>query len=68
MGICRLSGNLQVPYLDAIIVPISGGGMTSGIAVAAKGLKPDIKIIAAEPTGETSCLLCTLTSYPHLSS
>ncbi|GAX82601.1 hypothetical protein CEUSTIGMA_g10027.t1 [Chlamydomonas eustigma] len=41
----------QAPHLDAIVVPISGGGMTSGIAVAAKALKPSIKIIAAEPRG-----------------
>lgn len=37
------------PVLDAIVVPIGGGGMTSGIAVAAKGLDPRIRIIAAEP-------------------
>ena len=41
----------QVPHLDAIVVPICGAGMTSGIAVAAKGLKPDMRIIAAEPSG-----------------
>ena len=40
-----------MPDLDAIIVPVSGGGMISGIALAAKGLKPGIKIIAAEPSG-----------------
>ena len=33
----------QVPDLDAILVPISGGGMTSGIAVAAAGLAPNCK-------------------------
>jgi len=38
-----------VPDLDAIIVPIGGGGMCSGICVAAKALKPNIKIIGAEP-------------------
>ena len=37
--------------LDAIVVPVSGGGMLSGIAIAAKCLKPEIKIIAAEPVG-----------------
>jgi serine racemase len=37
--------------LDAIIVPVSGGGMISGIAVAAKSLNPSIKIVAAEPCG-----------------
>jgi hypothetical protein len=30
-------------HLDAILVPISGGGMTAGIAIAAKALNPDIK-------------------------
>jgi len=34
------------------VVPVSGGGMISGVAVAAKGLDPDIRIIAAEPTGD----------------
>ncbi|KAL6054374.1 Serine dehydratase [Balamuthia mandrillaris] len=39
----------QVEDLDAIVAPIGGGGMISGICVAAKALKPDIHIIAAEP-------------------
>lgn len=33
------------PDLAAIIVPLSGGGLVSGIAIAAKALKPDIRII-----------------------
>ena len=41
----------QIADLDAIIVPIGGGGMCSGIAAAAKGLNPLIKIYAAEPAG-----------------
>lgn len=40
--------------LDAIIVPVSGGGMISGIAVAVKSLNPSIKIIAAEPCGKNN--------------
>ena len=44
----------QVPNLDAIIVPVSGGGMISGIAVAAAALRPGIKVIAAEPTGRNA--------------
>lgn len=39
----------QVPDLDIIIVPIGGGGMCSGVTMAAKALKPSIKIVAAEP-------------------
>jgi threonine dehydratase len=36
------------PELDAIIVPIGGGGIISGIAVAAKALKPGIEIVGVE--------------------
>ncbi|CAH1793240.1 unnamed protein product [Owenia fusiformis] len=42
----------EVPELDAILVPISGGGMTSGIAIAAKAIKPSIKIFPVEPLGK----------------
>jgi threonine dehydratase len=38
------------PDLDAIVVPIGGGGLISGIAVAAKALKPGIEIIGVQPT------------------
>ena len=36
------------PELDALIVPIGGGGLISGIALAAKALKPAIEIIGAQ--------------------
>ncbi|CAG0889398.1 unnamed protein product [Darwinula stevensoni] len=42
----------QEPDLDAILVPISGGGMTSGIAVGAKGLSDKCKVYAVEPEGK----------------
>jgi threonine dehydratase len=35
----------EIPDLDSIVVPIGGGGMISGIATAAKAIKPGIKII-----------------------
>ena len=38
--------------LDAVIVPISGGGMTSGIAVFIKDRWPSCAVVAAEPTGD----------------
>ena len=41
----------QVPDLDVVIVPISGGGMISGIATAVKGIKKDCVVMAAEPVG-----------------
>lgn len=39
----------DVPQLDAILCPVGGGGQLSGIAVAAKSLRPDIRIIGVEP-------------------
>ena len=42
----------QQPELDAIIVPVSGGGMLAGIAAAAKSIKPSIRVFAVEPLGK----------------
>ncbi|HYL19840.1 MAG TPA: threonine ammonia-lyase [Burkholderiales bacterium] len=36
------------PELEVLVVPIGGGGMISGMAVAARGLKPGIEIIGAQ--------------------
>lgn len=41
----------QVPGLDAIIAPVSGGGLLSGTLIAAKALNPDIAVFGAEPEG-----------------
>lgn len=41
----------QVPDLDTILCPVSGGGLLSGIAVAARTLRPGIRIIGVEPEG-----------------
>lgn len=37
-----------VPKLDVLVVPIGGGGLISGIAVAAKAIKPEIEIVGVE--------------------
>jgi len=41
----------QVPGLDAIIAPVGGGGLVSGICIAAHGIAPALRVIAAEPAG-----------------
>ena len=41
----------QAPELDLIIVPVGGGGLLCGTAVAAKGARPGIRVLAAEPAG-----------------
>jgi threonine dehydratase len=38
----------DVPQLDTLVVPVGGGGLISGIAVAAKALRPEIRIFGAQ--------------------
>ncbi|XP_075710276.1 serine racemase isoform X3 [Rhinoderma darwinii] len=45
----------QVPGLEALVIPVGGGGMLAGIAVAVKAIKPDVKIYAAEPLNADDC-------------
>ena len=39
----------DVPDLDVILCPVGGGGLLSGTAIAAKSMRPQIKVIAVEP-------------------
>jgi threonine dehydratase len=39
----------SVPDLDAICAPVGGGGLLSGTSIAAKGLRPSIRVWGAEP-------------------
>lgn len=41
----------EKPNLEIIIAPVGGGGLLSGTSIAAKSTNPNIKVIAAEPTG-----------------
>jgi threonine dehydratase/serine racemase len=41
----------QVPHLDAVLVPVGGGGLISGIALALRELNPKIRIFGVEPAG-----------------
>lgn len=39
----------EVPDLDAVLAPVSGGGLLSGTALAAKGMRPAIRVFGCEP-------------------
>ncbi len=41
----------EAPNLDALLVPLGGGGLLSGCAVAAKSLQPSISVYGVEPEG-----------------
>jgi threonine dehydratase/serine racemase len=50
-GTCALELLEAAPDLEAIIAPIGGGGLMSGICIASRAIKPDIRLFAAEPAG-----------------
>ncbi|KKM09310.1 threonine dehydratase [Clostridiales bacterium PH28_bin88] len=43
-----------LPELEAVVVPVGGGGLISGVATAIKTLKPDVKILGVQADGAAS--------------
>ncbi len=48
----------RLPQLDSLLVPIGGGGLISGVAIAVKALRPEVKIIGVQSSHapSMSCL------------
>ncbi len=44
----------QVPDLDAVVVPIGGGGLAAGVSTAVKLMRPDCEVFGVEPFGADS--------------
>lgn len=44
----------EMPDIDAIVVPVGGGGLISGVAFAVKTLRPDIKVYGVQAAGAPS--------------
>ncbi len=49
-GTCGLELLEEVPELDCVLAPCSGGGLFAGVAIAAKALNPKIRCYPVEPT------------------
>ena len=54
----------DVPDLQAVLVPIGGGGLISGVATAIKGLDPRIEVIGVEV--EASCAFSAARAAGHI--
>ena len=48
-GTCGLELMEEIPDLDCVMTPCSGGGLFAGVSTAAKSIKPSIKCLAVEP-------------------
>jgi threonine dehydratase len=55
-GTCGLEIAEALPDVDLVVVPVSGGGLLSGVAAAVKQLRPRAKVIGVEPelAGDTA--------------
>jgi len=47
----------EAPDLDVVVVPVGGGGLASGTAIALAGLAPRVELVLAEPAGAADTLL-----------
>lgn len=47
-GSCGLEILEQLPDVKTVVIPVGGGGLISGMAIAIKALKPDVKIIGVQ--------------------
>jgi threonine dehydratase len=54
----------QVPDLDAVIIPIGGGGLIAGCALAIKQLRPGVRIIGVEPARAASFTAALAAGHP----
>jgi threonine dehydratase len=55
-GTAALELLAEVPELDVLTAPVGGGGLIGGCALAAKSLRPSMRVIAAEPAAADDAL------------
>jgi len=64
-GTCALEILEQVPEADALVIPVGGGGLIAGMAVAARALRPKIRIIGVEPANAACFISAIQASSPQ---
>ncbi|MCC6313150.1 MAG: pyridoxal-phosphate dependent enzyme [Thermomicrobiales bacterium] len=52
------------PDLDAVVVPVGGGGLLAGVATAIKALRPDVRVVGVEPEGAPSVSRSLAAGHP----
>ena len=55
----------DLPDAEIILVPIGGGGLSAGIALAAKSINPQVRVIGVQPEASPAALLSFQDGYAH---
>jgi threonine dehydratase len=55
----------DLPDVDAVLVPIGGGGMIAGVATAVKGINPTCRVIGVQPEASPAALLSLRDGRPY---
>jgi threonine dehydratase len=63
-GTCGLEIVEERPSVSAVYVPIGGGGLISGVAVAVKALRPSVRIVGVEPVGAPKMTASRAAGHP----
>jgi threonine dehydratase len=63
-GTCGLEIVEQHPSVTAVYVPIGGGGLIAGVAVAVKALLPSIRVVGVEPAGAAKMTASRAAGHP----
>ena len=63
-GTCGLEIVEQRPSVTVVYVPIGGGGLISGVAIAVKALRPTVRVIGVEPAGAPKMTASRAAGHP----
>ncbi len=64
-GTCGLEIMQDLPDADTIVVPVGGGGLIAGVAIAAKSVNPRVRIVGVNPAASPSALLSKRDGRPY---
>jgi threonine dehydratase len=63
-GTCGLEILAQAPSATAVLVPVGGGGLLSGITIVVKALAPGVEVIGVEPAGAPKLSAALAAGHP----
>ena len=64
-GTCGLEIVERLPAVDAVVVPVGGGALSAGIALAVKSFRPQARVIGVNAAASPSALLSFQKGYAH---